>query len=145
MRTVGTFFSHACGPDVDKSSELRTWAPVDPVKKPGTMLDWAQASTFQTHATLHSAAKATTPSESSGTGMKSELHSYERTYLLLCAIEHADGLDVVGVLSQSPLSFHSFIHSLTDVHRLRGESRCTTDTDTDTITPPRLSLRHQQR
>lgn len=44
-----TFFSHACGPDVDKSSELRTWAPVEPVKKPGTILDWAQASTCQTN------------------------------------------------------------------------------------------------
>lgn len=47
-----TFFSHACGPDVDKSSELRTWAPVEPVKKPGTILDWAQASTFQTNTAI---------------------------------------------------------------------------------------------
>lgn len=44
-----TFLSQACGPDVDRSSELRTWAPVEPVKKPGTILDWAQASTLQTH------------------------------------------------------------------------------------------------
>lgn len=50
-----TFFSQACGPEVDKSSELRTWAPVEPVKKPGTILDWAQASTFQTNETLVSA------------------------------------------------------------------------------------------
>lgn len=40
-----TFFSHACGPLLDSSSELRTWAPVEPVKSPGTVLDWAHAST----------------------------------------------------------------------------------------------------
>lgn len=42
------------------------------------------------------------------------------TYLFLCAIQHADGLDVVGVVSQSPLSFDSFIDSLTNVHRLQS-------------------------
>lgn len=47
-----TFFSHACGPLVDSSSELRTWAPVEPVKRPGTVLDWAHASTYHSNRTF---------------------------------------------------------------------------------------------
>lgn len=181
-----TFFSQACGPDVDRSSELRTCAPVEPVKKPGTILDWAQASTFQTHSTLVSAAlvwslhhadvqrdngsvegswqqsgvavcndwgdpahpqhwtAAAWAEHTGGTGAlehgsaapfcclgkngslscnRGWMNTQRRSYLFLCAVQHADGLDVVGVLSQSPLSFDSFIHGLTNVHRLRSESR----------------------
>lgn len=50
------------------------------------------------------------------------MNPQRRRYLLLCTVQHADGLDVIGVLSQSPLSFDSFIHSLTDVHRLQGQN-----------------------
>lgn len=59
---------------------------------------------------------------------KSSLRLIEkRRYLFLCATQHTDGPDVVGVLSQSPLRFDSFIHSLTDVDRLEQKqvgNRC---------------------
>lgn len=53
LRVWFTFFSHACGPLVDSSSELRTWAPVEPVKRPGTVLDCAHASTYHTNRILN--------------------------------------------------------------------------------------------
>lgn len=49
------------------------------------------------------------------------LYSFETYYLLLCSGEHADGTDVIGVLSQSPLSFDSFSYSLGDVYLLERQ------------------------
>lgn len=42
-------------------------------------------------------------------------------YLLLCATQHADGTDVIGVLRQSPLSFDSIGYSLRDIDRLESK------------------------
>lgn len=44
-----TFLIQACGPLLDSSSDESTWAPVEPVKSPGIVLDWAHASTWKSH------------------------------------------------------------------------------------------------
>lgn len=39
-------------------------------------------------------------------------------YLLLCTTKQADGADVIGVFSQSPLSFDSLCYSLRNIYWL---------------------------
>lgn len=51
------------------------------------------------------------------------IYSFETYYLLLCSGEHADGTHIIGVLSQSPLSFDSLSYSLGDVYLLETEKQ----------------------
>lgn len=43
----------------------------------------------------------------------------DHLYLLLCPAQHADSADIIGVLSQSPLSFDPLTHCLRDIDRLQ--------------------------
>ncbi|TNN31733.1 hypothetical protein EYF80_058109 [Liparis tanakae] len=51
--------------------------------------------------------------------------SLQALYLLLRPAEHADGVDVTGVLGQAPLSFDPLRDGLRDIDRLQGDKERT--------------------